>query len=197
MVLESACSLLVGAGVLAVGGLARGRSGGRLRGRPGRTWCALGAVRPASRPGDLLTFFGVSFMAVFKVAGPRGYPFKRRENFLKRHGLPAVGGGVAVLLHDDGRLGRAGAGHHPRAHHGRPGRGEGSGPHRRPSCRDGRGQAGRRRGTAGARREPRSPRPLASAAPRSTGTWPLRASKARPRIQHQLGITAGRGVPQL
>ena len=28
--------------------------------------------------------------------------------------------------------------------------------------------------------DPRSPRPLASAAPRSTGTWPLRASKARP-----------------
>src|SRR5437660_132934 len=31
-----------------------------------------------------------------------------------------------------------------------------------------------------ARAPPRSPRPSASAAPRSTGTWPLRASKGRP-----------------
>ena len=49
-------------------------------------------------------------------------------------------------------------GHHPRAHYGRPGRGEGSGPHRRPPHRDGRGQAGRGQGAAGPRREPRHDR---------------------------------------
>ena len=51
-----------------------------------------------------------------------------------------------VLLHHDGRLRRARAGHHPRADHGRAGRSQGSGPQRRPSYRDGRRQAGRRQG---------------------------------------------------
>ena len=32
-----------------------------------------------------LGVFGVSFMIVFKVAGPRGYPFKRHAVLLKRH----------------------------------------------------------------------------------------------------------------
>ena len=40
----------------------------------------------------------------------------------------------------------------------RRGRGEGSGPHRRASHRDGRGQAGGGQGAAGARREPRQDR---------------------------------------
>ncbi len=44
------------------------------------------------------------------------------------------------------------------AHHGRPGRGEGAGPHRRASHRDGRGHAGGGRGAPGPRREPRQDR---------------------------------------
>ena len=43
-----------------------------------------------------------------------------------------------VLLHDDGRVRRARAGHHPRAHHGRAGRRPRPGPQRRPPDRDGR-----------------------------------------------------------
>ncbi len=71
--------------MLAVGWQPCGRPGGRMCGRPGSTWFAHGTVRPASWPGDLLTFFGVSFMAMFKVAGSCGYPFKRHVNILKRH----------------------------------------------------------------------------------------------------------------
>jgi len=50
-----------------------------------------------------------------------------------------------------GKLDRAGAGHHPRADHGRADGGQGPGPRRRAAHCDGRGQTGRRPGAPFAR----------------------------------------------
>ena len=52
----------------------------------------------------------------------------------------------------------------------------------RPTVMDADKLAAARARRAAARAPLRSPRPSASAAPRSTGTWPLRASKARPEV---------------
>ena len=86
-----------------------------------------------------------------------------------------------VLLHHDGRVRRARAGHHPRAHHGRAGRRQGSGPQRRAAHRDG-------------------PDKLAAArARRARGESPTQIARAlgvsRASVYRHLGATASRTRP--